>query len=368
MTGLKPDTDHIIEIATVVTDKHLNTLAEGPVLAIHQPDAVLDAMDDWNRRQHGASGLAARVRASTSLQRRRSAQTLDFLARWIEPGVSPMCGNSICQDRRFLAREMPELERYFHYRNLDVSTLKELARRWAPEVFSGFQKSSTHLALDDIRDSIRELQHYRHDLPARAMKPHSDACERNREPDPPGTAAVVHAARHCARDRRRHRAARGALRRASAASQWQPTDREENLAGIGSWVSEAALPNLRAPVKLDVRDSEWPVQDVDYVFSANTAHIMSWPEVELMFAGVGARAAHAGRVLPCTGRSIATGSSPANRTSAFDAIAAGARSEDGDARRSGADSARPRSTGCAFTAEHCDAGEQPPAGLDEVLS
>jgi len=139
MTGLKPDSDHIIEIATIVTDKHLTTLAEGPVLAIHQPDAVLDAMDDWNRRQHGASGLAARVRAS----------------------VSPMCGNSICQDRRFLAREMPELERYFHYRNLDVSTLKELARRWAPEAFAGFQKSSTHLALDDIRDSIRELAHYR---------------------------------------------------------------------------------------------------------------------------------------------------------------------------------------------------------------
>ena len=117
---------------------------------------------------------------------------MDFLARWIEPGVSPMCGNSICQDRRFLAREMPELERYFHYRNLDVSTLKELARRWAPEAFSGFQKSSTHLALDDIRDSIREL----HALPRAflrvSVKPHSEACERNREPDPPGIAPVVH--------------------------------------------------------------------------------------------------------------------------------------------------------------------------------
>jgi oligoribonuclease len=161
MTGLKPDSDHIIEIATVVTDKHLNTLDEGPVLAIHQPDAILDAMDDWNRRQHGSSGLAARVRASTITVAEAQRQTVAFLSRWIEPGLSPMCGNSICQDRRFLAREMPELEKYFHYRNLDVSTLKELARRWAPEAYSGFQKASTHLALDDIRDSIRELAHYR---------------------------------------------------------------------------------------------------------------------------------------------------------------------------------------------------------------
>jgi oligoribonuclease len=161
MTGLKPASDRIIEIATVVTDKHLNLLAEGPVLAIHQPDSILEAMDDWNRRQHGASGLAARVRASTIAVGEAERQTIAFLERWIEPGVSPMCGNSICQDRRFMAREMPELERYFHYRNLDVSTLKELARRWAPEVFNGFQKSSTHLALDDIRDSIRELAHYR---------------------------------------------------------------------------------------------------------------------------------------------------------------------------------------------------------------
>jgi oligoribonuclease len=161
MTGLKTDTDHIIEIATVVTDRDLNTLAEGPVLAIHQSDAVLDAMDDWNRRQHGGSGLTARVRASSVTAAQAERATVEFLARWIEPGLSPMCGNSICQDRRFLAREMPELERYFHYRNLDVSTLKELARRWAPEAFAGFQKSSTHLAMDDIRDSIRELAHYR---------------------------------------------------------------------------------------------------------------------------------------------------------------------------------------------------------------
>ena len=159
--GNPEDSDRIIEIATVITDKHLNTLAEGPVLAIHQPDAVLDAMDDWNRRQHASSGLAARVRASTVTTAQAERETVNFLSQWIEPGVSPMCGNSICQDRRFLAREMPDLERWFHYRNLDVSTLKELAKRWAPEIFSTFQKSATHLAMDDIRDSIRELMHYR---------------------------------------------------------------------------------------------------------------------------------------------------------------------------------------------------------------
>ena len=158
MTGLKTDTDHIIEIATVVTDKHLNTIAEGPVIAIHQPDAVLDAMDDWNRTQHASSGLAQRVRASIDDGRgSASARRSPFCRDGSTPGASPMCGNSICQDRRFLAREMPELERYFHYRNLDVSTLKELARRWTPDAFTGFQKTSTHLALDDIRDSIREL-------------------------------------------------------------------------------------------------------------------------------------------------------------------------------------------------------------------
>ena len=161
MTGLNTDIDHIIEIATVVTSKDLEILAEGPVLAIHQSDSVLAAMDEWNRRQHGASGLAERVRASRITAVQAEQRTLEFLADWLDPGVSPMCGNSICQDRRFLAREMPQLERFFHYRNLDVSTLKELARRWAPTVLATFQKSATHLALDDVHDSIRELAHYR---------------------------------------------------------------------------------------------------------------------------------------------------------------------------------------------------------------
>ena len=161
MTGLNTDTDHIIEIATVVTDKHLNVLGEGPVLAIHQPEHVLNAMDDWNRKQHGASGLAERVRLSTITAADAEQRTLDFLARFVAPGKSPMCGNSICQDRRFLARQMPRLERYFHYRNLDVSTVKELARRWAPAIYEGVKKESTHLALDDIRESIDELKYYR---------------------------------------------------------------------------------------------------------------------------------------------------------------------------------------------------------------
>jgi oligoribonuclease len=164
MTGLRPDVDHIIEIATLITDKHLRVLAEGPVVAIHQSEAVLELMDDWNQRQHGASGLVARVRASSTSVSEAERLTLSFLAQHVDPGVSPMCGNSICQDRRFLARFMPELERYFHYRNLDVSTLKELARRWAPDVASGATKSSTHLALEDIRDSVRELQYYRQRL------------------------------------------------------------------------------------------------------------------------------------------------------------------------------------------------------------
>ena len=161
MTGLTPESDLIIEIATIVTDKHLEVLAEGPVLAIRQDAAVMAAMDDWNRRQHGSSGLAARVLASEVDTAAAEMATLRFLDSWVEPGRSPMCGNSICQDRRFLARLMPKLEGFFHYRNLDVSTLKELAQRWAPQVAQSFQKSSTHLALDDVRESIRELQFYR---------------------------------------------------------------------------------------------------------------------------------------------------------------------------------------------------------------
>jgi oligoribonuclease len=164
MTGLDPGRDRIIEIATVVTDKQLNLLAEGPVMAIHQDGATLDGMDEWNTRQHGKSGLTERVRQSRVTEREAELTTLAFLARHAQPGASPMCGNSICQDRRFLARWMPELERFFHYRNLDVSTLKELARRWAPEVAAGFRKESTHLALQDIRDSIEELRFYREQL------------------------------------------------------------------------------------------------------------------------------------------------------------------------------------------------------------
>jgi oligoribonuclease len=161
MTGLKPDTDSIIEIATIVTDKQLAVIAEGPVMAIRQPDAVLDRMDDWNQRQHGSSGLVARVRGSRISVSEAEARTLEFLAPLVTPGASPMCGNSICQDRRFLARYMPQLEKFFHYRNLDVSTLKELARRWAPDIASGIAKQSAHLALADIRESIAELKYYR---------------------------------------------------------------------------------------------------------------------------------------------------------------------------------------------------------------
>ena len=161
MTGLDPDNDVIIEIATIVTDAELNVLAEGPSLAVKQPDALLDGMDEWNTRQHGQSGLTQRVRDSQISAAEAERQTIDFLADWVPAGKSPMCGNSICQDRRFLYRGMPALEKYFHYRNLDVSTLKELASRWAPEVKNGFKKQSSHLAMDDIRDSIAELQHYR---------------------------------------------------------------------------------------------------------------------------------------------------------------------------------------------------------------
>ena len=161
MTGLNTDSDAIIEIATVVTDKDLNIVAEGPELAIHQSDEVLARMDAWNQRQHGSSGLIARVRASQVSTAEAQRRTLEFLAPLVNASASPMCGNSICQDRRFLARLMPDLERFFHYRNLDVSTLKELARRWAPEVSEGFVKQGAHLASADIHESIRELRHYR---------------------------------------------------------------------------------------------------------------------------------------------------------------------------------------------------------------
>ena len=161
MTGLKPDTDVIIEMATIVTDADLDIVAEGPVIAIHQPDPVLEAMDDWNRRTHGASGLIARVRESKYTMASAEKRTMEFLNALVEPNSSPMCGNSICQDRRFLARHMPTLEGFFHYRNLDVSTLKELARRWAPSIIPGFSKQGEHKALADIQESIRELAYYR---------------------------------------------------------------------------------------------------------------------------------------------------------------------------------------------------------------
>lgn len=161
MTGLDPDTDRIIEIATIVTDANLNTLAEGPVLAVHQPDELLDGMDEWCTRQHGQSGLTERVKNSTVTDHDAELQTIEFLRQYVPASSSPMCGNSICQDRRFLYRYMPELEKFFHYRNLDVSTLKELANRWDPKVAGGFNKNSSHLAMDDIRDSIAEMQYYR---------------------------------------------------------------------------------------------------------------------------------------------------------------------------------------------------------------
>ena len=161
MTGLDPDKDHIIEMATIVTDSQLNVLAEGPVIAIHQSDAILAGMDEWNTRQHGQSGLTERVRQSRIEVAEAEALTLAFLEEWVPKGASPICGNSICQDRRFLYRYMPTLEAYFHYRNLDVSTLKILADLWAPAVKDSFQKKGSHLALDDIRESIAELRHYR---------------------------------------------------------------------------------------------------------------------------------------------------------------------------------------------------------------
>lgn len=161
MTGLDPETDVIIEIATLVTDKNLNTLAEGPVLAIHQPDNVLENMNPWCINQHQKTGLTDRVKTSTVTIEQAEAQTLEFLKQWVPANQSPMCGNSICQDRRFLAKSMQDLQAYFHYRNLDVSTLKELAKRWKPSVFDGLKKNNTHLAMDDIKDSIEELKHYR---------------------------------------------------------------------------------------------------------------------------------------------------------------------------------------------------------------
>lgn len=161
MTGLNPETDRIIEIATIVTDGNLDLVAEGPALVIHQPDHALEAMDEWNKRTHGASGLLERVRVSTVTEAEAERLTLEFLQQHVSKGKSPMCGNSICQDRRFLARYMPQLEAWFHYRNLDVSTLKELAARWRPGLVNGFSKKNTHRALDDIRESIEELKYYR---------------------------------------------------------------------------------------------------------------------------------------------------------------------------------------------------------------
>lgn len=161
MTGLDPDNDFIIEIATVVTNKDLNILAEGPVLAVHQDDAVMAAMDDWNQKHHGQSGLIDRVKQTAVDDAEAEMQTLDFLQKWVPAGKSPMCGNSICQDRRFLYHYMPKLEAFFHYRNLDVSTLKELAARWAPDIQKGFQKQASHQALDDVIESIDELKYYR---------------------------------------------------------------------------------------------------------------------------------------------------------------------------------------------------------------
>ncbi len=161
MSGLSPENDRIIEVALVVTDSQLNVLAEAPVLVVYQPDTVLDAMDSWNRSTHGKSGLTDKVRSSRLVEAEVEASMIGFLQPYVPPGVSPMCGNSICQDRRFLGRWMPRLEAYFHYRNLDVSTLKELAKRWKPEVLAGLTKQSRHEALADVYDSIAELKHYR---------------------------------------------------------------------------------------------------------------------------------------------------------------------------------------------------------------
>jgi oligoribonuclease len=161
MTGLEPDVDVVIEIASIVTDSDLNTLAEGPVIALHQSDERLDGMDEWNTTHHTRSGLVDRVRASQHDEQSATEETIAFLEQWVPRGASPMCGNSICQDRRFMARHMPDLEVFFHYRNLDVSTLKILMQRWRPELEAGFTKTGTHQALDDIRESIEEMRYYR---------------------------------------------------------------------------------------------------------------------------------------------------------------------------------------------------------------
>ncbi len=161
MTGLDTDNDKIIEVATIITDSQLQIIAEGPVLALHQSDEILNGMDEWNTKTHGKTGLTARVKASSLVESAVEQQTIEFLEQYVPKGKSPMCGNSICQDRRFLARTMPALEAFFHYRNLDVSSIKEIAKRWKPGILPGFTKKNTHKALDDIRESIEELKYYR---------------------------------------------------------------------------------------------------------------------------------------------------------------------------------------------------------------
>ena len=164
MTGWDPDLDVVIEIAAIITDSDLNTLAEGPVIALHQSDARLDGMDEWNTTHHNRSGLVDRVKASKYNEQSATEETIAFMEQWVPPGASPMCGNTICQDRRFMARHLPDLEAFFHYRNLDVSTLKILMQRWRPELESGITKTGAHLALDDIRESIEEMRYYREHL------------------------------------------------------------------------------------------------------------------------------------------------------------------------------------------------------------
>lgn len=161
MTGLDPDKDKIIEIATIITDRHLRVIAEGPEIAVFQSDEILNGMDEWNTKHHTRSGLVERVKQSTLDEEAAEAQTLDFVMQYVPPGKSPICGNTICQDRRFLYRHMPKLEKYFHYRNLDVSTVKELAKHWQPNIVKQFKKKTKHQAMEDIRESIAELKHYR---------------------------------------------------------------------------------------------------------------------------------------------------------------------------------------------------------------